>query len=102
MTPRETLLKAKELYDLVMELITLKDKEDIEKKTEAINQKIDEIHQNEELIEFADNVKNIIKVFNSDPLDEKNKHKSFLNLLSLMWSQRSKIIEKYAFCSEPD
>ena len=74
MNPRETLLKAKELYDLVMELITLKDKEDIEKKTEAINQKIDEIHQNEELIEFADNVKNIIKVFNSDPLDEKNKH----------------------------
>ena len=102
MNPRETLLKAKELYDLVMELITLKDKEDIEKKTEAINQKIDEIHQNEELIEFADNVKNIIKVFNSDPLDEKNKHKSFLNLLSLMSSQRSKIIKKYAFCSEPD
>ena len=34
MNPRETLLKAKELYDLVMELITLKDKEDIEKKTD--------------------------------------------------------------------
>ena len=102
MNPREILLKAKELYDLVMELITLKEKEDIEKKTEAINQMIDEIHQNEDLKEFAENIQNIIKVFNSNPLDEKNKHKSFLNLLSLMSSQRSKIINKYTFCSEPD
>ena len=102
MNPRETLLKAKELYDLVMELITLTDNEEIQKKNEIITDKINEIHQNDELKEFVDSIKSILKVFNLNPLDECNRHKSFFNLLSLMSAQRSKIIEKYGFCSEPE
>ena len=102
MDARETLLKSKELYDLVMELITLTDNEEFEKKTEIITDKINKIHQNDELKEFADSIKSILKVFKLNPLDDYNRHKSFLNLLSLMSSQRSKIIEKYGFCSEPE
>ena len=45
MNPRETLLKAKELYDLVMELIYLTNKEEIERSTEIINKKIEEVSQ---------------------------------------------------------
>lgn len=102
MDAQETLLKSKELYDLVMEIITLTNTEEIEKKSEILTDKIEEIYQNEELKEFADSIKNILKVFNSNPIDENNRHKSFLNLLSLMSAQRSKIIEKYSFCSEPE
>ena len=102
MDAQETLLKSKVLYDLVMEIITLTNTEEIEKKSEILTDKIEEIYQNEELKEFADSIKNILKVFNSNPIDENNRHKSFLNLLSLMSAQRWKIIEKYSFCSEPE
>lgn len=102
MDAREVLAKAKELNDLVMELIYLTNKEEIERSTEIINKKIEEVSQHAELDEFTDCIKNILKVYNSNPLDEKTRHKSFLNLLSLMSYQRSKIIEKYCFCSEPE
>lgn len=66
-----------------------------------VNEKIIQLESEPELNDFVNNIKNIITVLNNNP-DDDIKSKSFLNLLSIISKERSRLIEKYTFCSEPE
>ena len=102
MDARETLSKAKELYNLVAELIMETRQEEFDTKRKVIEEKLKEIESIHELGDFSQNIKSILEMFSSNPLDENNKRESLLNLLSALSSQRTKLTQKFGFCSEPE
>lgn len=101
MEAREMLFKVNEISNSIKDLLKANGKDEIAIIIKDISSEVNKIEKEEEFKNFVENVKKIITVFDLNP-NEDVKRESFLRLLSIISNERSRIIEKYMLCSEPE
>ena len=102
MEAREMLSKVNDISNKLKVLLKANDEETIATVIHEINIEISEVEKEIELKDFVTSLKHIITIFSNNPNDDDVKNRSFLRLLSIISNERSRIIEKYMLCSEPE
>lgn len=92
----------KDISNNILELFEKKERDAINNKVEEIKEKLELMEKIEELSSFVNNTRRLISIFEDYPVDENKRSESFLRLISMISSEKSRIIEKYSFCSEPE
>lgn len=98
----EIMHNVNDISNNLLVLFEKKEQKDIKLTIKEINKKLDAAEKSTELSKFVADTRKLISIFEDIPVDETKKSESFLNLISLISTERSKIIEKFSFCSEPE
>lgn len=86
----------------MMEILSIKSKEDLENCLNKLRGELKSHEDCEELKEFISKSNDLLSILEGGHYNDNVKKESFLHIVSLVSAERSKIIEKYTLCSEPD
>lgn len=86
----------------MMEMLSIKSKNDFENCLNKLRGELKSRENCEELKEFISKSNDLLSILEGGEYSDNVKKESFLHIVSLLSEERSKIIEKYTLCSEPD
>lgn len=86
----------------MMEVLSIKSKSEFDIYLEKLRNKLKSHEDCEELKEFISKSNDLLSILEGGHYSDNKKKESFLHIVSLISEERSKIIEKYTLCSEPD
>lgn len=97
MRPNELIANVNLISYKVLKLMEENNKTELVEKIFQLNKELKLLEKSEELRTFVSNVKDLLSAFENNPFDGDMKNKSILRLLSIVSSERSKIIEELGF-----
>lgn len=100
MNSNELIKNVNVVSNQVIGLMKETQKEKIKKDIVHIGDELYFLKQFTELKEFVKNVEQLLRVLEVNKIDEDVKNKSILRLLSIISTEKAKVIDKYKLCED--